>query len=115
MTDGGLDPEVAAAVRAALGGDVPGRLADAAAVVNDAAAACRMDAGAVILTAVALVRACRARGGTPGAARVALADAWPVTSQRDLADVLAALIAFAGVWASEAQLAEAAAIGAGLP
>jgi hypothetical protein len=116
-----IDPEVAEAVRAALGlkpGDLdPGGLADAAAVVNAAADATRMDAGSVILLAVALVRQARAEPGGPtyGAARGALAGAWPLVTQRDLADLAAMLVALAAGWASDAQLAQAAGLGAELP
>jgi hypothetical protein len=112
----GIDPEVERQVVAALGGDpVPGRLVDAAAVVNDMVACTKLDAGSCLLLAAAVIRACRARGGSPTAARGALAGAWAVTSQADLLDVCAALAACAAAWGTDADLAGLVELGEGLP
>jgi len=112
---------VAEAVRAALGlqpGDLDaGDLADAAKAVNAAAGATRMDGGSLVLLAARLAGRVRAEPGGPTAeaARAALADAWPVTTHRDLADLAAMLLAFCATWATDEQIAQAAAIGAELP
>jgi hypothetical protein len=115
-----MDPEVAAAVRLALGlapggPDPAGGLEAAACAVQAARAAAVMDGGSLVLTAVRMVWDCKAGGGTAEAARAAIAAAWPLATTRDVCDVLAALVTFSATWASEAQLAEAAAVGAGLP
>jgi alkylhydroperoxidase family enzyme len=119
MTD--MDPAAAEAVRTALGlqpGDpAPADLAHAAAVVNAAAGATRLDGGSVVLLAARLAGQVHAEPGGPTceAARRALAAAWPVTSHRDLADLAAVLLVFCATWATDADIAQAARIGAELP
>jgi len=122
MTD--MDPAAAEAFRAALGlkpGDPgPADLAAAAAVVNAAADATRLDGGSVFLLAIALIVSARAEPGGPTvqAARRALAGAWPLAGSCDLAgltaDLTAALVALAATWATDEQIAQAARIGAEL-
>jgi hypothetical protein len=114
-----LDPDVAAALRDVLGfpdaAEPPGLdLAAAAAVVQAAQDAAVLDGGSVVLTAVRLVWECKAGGGTAEAAREAIAAA-PLSTQRDVLDVLTALVVFAGYWASDAELARAAELGADQP
>ena len=59
----------------------------------------------------------RAEPGEPGvqAARRALAEGWPLTSQRDVTDLTIVLLALCATWATDAQLAQAAAIGRDAP
>ena len=119
MTD--LDPAVAEACRAALGlrpGDPDlADLGDAAAAVNAAVAATRLDAGATLLLACNLVRQVQAapEGVTVAACRRALAAAWPLTRHADLADVAAALLAMCGTFATSEDLAHVAQVGRDLP
>jgi hypothetical protein len=88
-----VDPAAAAAIRQALGlrpGDpAPDDLAAAAQALNDATAATVLDGGSMLLLCVALVRQVAAGGCTANAARAALAAAWPITRQAELADLAA--------------------------
>lgn len=116
------DPDPAAALRAALGlgpsDPGPPDLAAAAFALDAAATATRMDAGSVVLLAVTLVRQVRAAppGTTPvEAACSALGRAWPVGTSRDLAELAAALLTLAALWADDEQLAAAADVGRLMP
>jgi len=105
-----IDPVVADAVRAVLGfapGNEPTDLAAAAMAANEAAAACRLDGGSLLLLAVTLVRQVRAKPGDPTVqgARRALGQAWPLASNRDLADLTACLLVICASCVPDARLA----------
>jgi hypothetical protein len=107
-----IDPDVAKAVRAALGfpaGDEPADLVAAARVLAAADRSAAMDGESVILTAVRLIWGCKMGGGTAQDARAAIADTWTLGTSRDV------LAAMSAAWASVPQLQQAAAIGPGLP